>query len=421
MKKLIFFLIFLCSINIHAQWVVQPSGVTTSLRSVVFYNQNKGLTVGLGGKILKTTNGGLLWNVVNSGTTQDLYSVNYSFSFQDSLTVFACGANGTILRSTDGGTSWNQVTSGTSSALRSISNIHTNFLLNPVIAVGDNGVILNSDDDGLSWSGDTSSTTRQLNSLIYFSDGNSGFFSYCAGNNGTMLKTRDYIDNKYVFHIDTTFPGTSENLLGMAYWNLIYACTDSGKIFKTRIIPVTSWIQINSGVNVPLRSISAAYSSTKVWAVGNNGTIRYSADTGNTWTGQNSFTTLNLYSIFMLDSIRGWIVGDAGTISKTINGGGPIGIKPISTEIPSAYLLLQNYPNPFNPNSKIKFQIAAPGFTKLTVFDILGRETVSLVNEQLKPGSYEVEWDASNFPSGIYFYKLQTSNFSETKKMMLLK
>jgi hypothetical protein len=427
MKKLIFFLIFLCSINIHAQWVFQSSGVTTSLRSVIFYNQNIGLTVGLGGKILKTTNGGLLWNVVNSGTTQDLYSV----AFFDLLNVYACGANGMILRSTDGGTSWVQTASGITTALRSLLSIYT-AVYHLILAIGDNGVIINS-TDGISWSRDTSSTTKQLNSSTYFNNGSSGFGGYVAGNNGTMLNSYANLntDVNYIFSVDPTFPATSENLLGMAstYYlpfsffdrDLIYVCTDGGKIFKTRIdnTPITPWTQINSGVNVPLRSMATHYSG-KVWAVGDNGNIIYSVDTGNTWTSQNSFTTSNFYSIFMLDSIHGWIVGDGGTISNTINGGS-IGIQQISTEIPSGYSLLQNYPNPFNPSTKFKFQISKLSNAKLVVFDILGKEVSTLVNEQLKPGTYEVDFDGSKYASGIYYYKFVAGDYVETKKMVLVK
>jgi hypothetical protein len=108
-----------------------------------------------------------------------------------------------------------------------------------------------------------------------------------------------------------------------------------------------------------------------------------------------------------------------------------IGINPISSEIPSSFSLSQNYPNPFNPVTKIRFQIPllrgvdAEGgrgvYTKLSIFDILGREITTLVNEQLKPGSYEVEWDASAFPSGVYFYRLQSGTFIQTLKMILIK
>lgn len=109
----------------------------------------------------------------------------------------------------------------------------------------------------------------------------------------------------------------------------------------------------------------------------------------------------------------------------------PAGIEPISTKIPEEFNLFQNYPNPFNPSTKIKFNIpgaqlphikgAGGMYTKLIIFDILGREVATLVNQNLRPGTYEVEWAASDYASGVYFYKLEISDFSRTKKMLLLK
>ncbi|QQS36005.1 MAG: S8 family peptidase [Ignavibacteriales bacterium] len=93
---------------------------------------------------------------------------------------------------------------------------------------------------------------------------------------------------------------------------------------------------------------------------------------------------------------------------------------------PNTYSLEQNYPNPFNPTTKIKFTVgdafyASLLLVKLTVFDVLGNEIVTLVNEEKSAGVYEIEFDASNLPSGIYFYKLQSAAFSQTNKMLLLK
>lgn len=96
------------------------------------------------------------------------------------------------------------------------------------------------------------------------------------------------------------------------------------------------------------------------------------------------------------------------------------GVKEISG-LPESYQLYQNYPNPFNPSTKINFNIEQAGFTKLTIYDILGREIARLVNENLSTGSYEVEWNAAGINSGVYFYKLESGNFLVTKKMMLLK
>ncbi len=92
-----------------------------------------------------------------------------------------------------------------------------------------------------------------------------------------------------------------------------------------------------------------------------------------------------------------------------------------TTNIPNEFSLGQNYPNPFNPKTVISFQLAVNSFTSLKVYDLLAREVATLVNEQLKPGTYEVDWDGSKFASGVYYYKLTAGDYTETKKMILLK
>ena len=100
-----------------------------------------------------------------------------------------------------------------------------------------------------------------------------------------------------------------------------------------------------------------------------------------------------------------------------------IGIQPISSEIPREFLLYQNYPNPFNPSTKIKFDLPGSSVaqTFLSVYNILGKEIAVLINQPMQPGSYEVEWNASNYPSGVYFYKLTSGSFTDKKKFILLK
>jgi len=99
----------------------------------------------------------------------------------------------------------------------------------------------------------------------------------------------------------------------------------------------------------------------------------------------------------------------------------PIGIQSTGNEIPKQYSLSQNYPNPFNPATNIRFSIPVSGNVKLTVFDMLGREVETLVNGDLNAGTYNADWNASNYSSGVYFYKIETSNISEIKKMILIK
>lgn len=98
-----------------------------------------------------------------------------------------------------------------------------------------------------------------------------------------------------------------------------------------------------------------------------------------------------------------------------------IGIQQISNTIPEEYLLEQNYPNPFNPVTNVRFQIPKAGFVKIIVLDVTGREITTLVNENLTPGTYESNWDASGFSSGVYFCRMETAGYSETRKMLLVK
>jgi hypothetical protein len=92
-----------------------------------------------------------------------------------------------------------------------------------------------------------------------------------------------------------------------------------------------------------------------------------------------------------------------------------------NNEVPDNYFLSQNFPNPFNPSTSIKFGITKSSFVKLSVYDLLGRELSVLVNEQKTPGNYIVDFNASELTSGIYYYRIETENFTATKKMVLLK
>ena len=88
---------------------------------------------------------------------------------------------------------------------------------------------------------------------------------------------------------------------------------------------------------------------------------------------------------------------------------------------PGNYELSQNYPNPFNPSTNIRFQISKTEFVVLKIFNTLGKEIATLVNEEKQPGNYEITWDASDLPSGIYFYQIRSGDYIETKKMLLIK
>jgi hypothetical protein len=97
------------------------------------------------------------------------------------------------------------------------------------------------------------------------------------------------------------------------------------------------------------------------------------------------------------------------------------GVEGYTTELPREFQLFQNYPNPFNPVTSIKFDIPKSTFVKMKVYDILGKEVAELVNTDMEAGRYEVNWDGTNLASGIYFYRIETKDFTRVMKMVLLK
>ena len=128
------------------------------------------------------------------------------------------------------------------------------------------------------------------------------------------------------------------------------------------------------------------------------------------------------------DSFPDLIVGEENDIHLLINTANPVPVELAFNNIPDKYTLLQNYPNPFNPATKIKYQLPNASFVSVKIYDVLGNEIVTLVNEEKTAGSYEIDFNANNLPdgkaglsSGIYFYKLQAGAFVETKKMVFLK
>jgi hypothetical protein len=161
-----------------------------------------------------------------------------------------------------------------------------------------------------------------------------------------------------------------------------------------------------------------------------------SCQTGGAISGQNMLNAFfGLGNATVIDSLK--IIWPSGIIDKyaqiqpnrfitAVEGQGISNIKSNTNNIPQEFKLYQNFPNPFNPTTTIKFDIppfegGQGGMTILKVYDILGKGIETLVNEKLNPGTYEVAFNASQYPSGVYFYNLTSGNFSETKKMFMIK
>ena len=112
-----------------------------------------------------------------------------------------------------------------------------------------------------------------------------------------------------------------------------------------------------------------------------------------------------------------------GVLSSVTNPGDPASVTSVGNiaGLPTEYKLYTNYPNPFNPTTKIKFNLPEAAFAKLIIYDLLGRNIETLISSELKPGTYEVNFNATHFASGVYFYSLQTNNFKSTKKLLITK
>jgi hypothetical protein len=121
------------------------------------------------------------------------------------------------------------------------------------------------------------------------------------------------------------------------------------------------------------------------------------------------------------DCLAIWAGVNGGAVYSTRACQTTTGLTNNNNGIPEEYALQQNYPNPFNPSTVIKYSIPQNSAVKLTVYDMTGRAVKTLVNQVMNPGNYEISFDASNFASGVYFYKLQAGSFTQTKKMMLIK
>jgi len=101
--------------------------------------------------------------------------------------------------------------------------------------------------------------------------------------------------------------------------------------------------------------------------------------------------------------------------------GNIVGVININSEMPKDFSLSQNYPNPFNPNTNIRFSVLKTGNVKITIYNSLGEKIETIVNETFKAGSYKIDWNAANYPSGVYFYSLKTDDFAATRKMIIIK
>jgi hypothetical protein len=215
--------------------------------------------------------------------------------------------------------------------------------------------------------------------------------------------------------------GTLRDLYSVSFSNVDIgsAVGEYGTILRTTN-GGTTWTMQTSGTVNDLIGVSFTDANNGT-AVGASGTILRTTNGGTLWAIQKSGTTNWLLDVFLSSPNIGVVVGECGTILRTTNGGVSFIEEEQIDEIPTEFLISQNYPNPFNPSTKLSYSITQSSLVTLKVFDVLGSESETLVNEEKTVGNYELNWNAANLPSGVYFYRLQAGEYTSVKKMILLK
>jgi hypothetical protein len=411
----------------------------------------------------RSDDGGSSWGIDNRLTNASSNPSNPKLSIEGSF-VHLVWQDGRDLnneiyykRSTDNGLSWSPDTRLTNnrgnSNLPSISSSTQNlYIVWHDISDGNNEIYYKrSTDNGLSWSDNIRLTDDTSNSysavisvvdnyihIIWLDSRATGYpqLYYKRSTNGGINWGEDLQIVNVPAHITATRLKVSSHMLHVMWQDNRFI---NSEIFYMRSTNSgDSWGTVTRLINSNESSYNPSFTVTNQamhLVFQKNETQPYfsyknSYDGGINWSEDTVLTGGDAYSFFPFVASSGLSVNIVfidhrdnynAIYFKRNPSGNLIGISYLSSEIPTDYSLYQNFPNPFNPSTTIKFDIRENAFTTLKIYDLLGRESEILVNGQLKPGSYEVMWDGSKYSSGIYFYKIKTEKFIETKKMILLK
>lgn len=338
--------------------------------TTIFYNDNT-VFAGLRYGVYGSTDNGLTWQPYNNGIS--VYP-SIDHLIKDGSTLFASTING-VFYSSDNGINWQGSNNNQTLDNYGIYSLVSN---NNLLYAGTYGNIFISQDKGSSWESIGNGLPQRFISNITFINGN----IFCTAENAGVFKL-----------------------------------TDQG-----------NWIQVNKGIE-NLSITSMTFKDGKIVIGTDKNGIFISYDEGANWLNANvGLSDLNIKSIEVFKNIL-YAGTDSGAWSCNLDSI-LTGIENKKFAV-SKYELAQNYPNPFNPTTKISYQIPKAGLVSLKVYNILGKEIASLVNEEKPAGSYEVQFDGRNLSSGIYFYKLsvsalrsqdrQAGNYSSVKKMVLIK
>ena len=364
--------------------------------------------------ILKTTNGGDNW-IIQIVTYPDFTKIAFA---NDSIGYASCYSNATF-KTTNGGENWFALINDIYANDMAVINTDTILLVNDNALIGG---IYRTTNGGLNWqllyNGWYDNPYR-----IYMFDKNMGFIYQ----NGTMKKTTNGGVNWFiiegeifqVIHFVDTLTGWKT--YGR---NIISKTTDGG----------LSWIAQQLPNIHPSYIYTCVFALNKdtAWMIGNTsyfGLLYKTTNGGLNWGYQFADTSLHIilcnYIQFSSSKV-GWALApfDSSDVHTKTGGNDTTiftSVNSNNTNISDDYILEQNYPNPFNNSTIINYTLKAKGFVKLIVYDILGKEIVKLINEEQKAGTYKIPFSINNLPSGIYFYRMETPKYVETKRMVVVK
>ena len=445
MKKiylLILTFLFCASLFSQTGWIQINTGAVKSINDIFFINANTGWAVG-DSTIIKTTNGGLNW--VSQGYTysSNIKNVFNSVRFINENTGYIAGGHYTgyaeyfyeyIYKTTNGGANWvlNHDQGGVNSVFTKVFPVSQNSVFATSAGTYMNtsfGAVSKSTNGGLNF---VSGFTKGESDALYCLDSSTAWVSFFYWTD--IISTRGYIYRttnsgaNWVEQYKDSLPNATK-IKSLCFANQYtgYAVGQINSTGKQRFIKTTNggahWDTLSNN-NSWYNSVYFVNENTG-WIAGNwlpdSSCIAYTTNGGANWLLQKKGFSCIVTNLFFINSLTGWAtISGSPNILKTTTGGVTF-ISNISNEIPGTYKLFQNYPNPFNPATKIKYQITKNNFVSLKVFDIIGKEIATLVNEKQSPGIYEVKFDAGDLPSGVYFCKISAGDFTGIKNMLLVK
>jgi len=390
-------------------WTKLCNGFYSSFNDICTFDSSSFYTIGKDYEaneiiFLYTDNGGEDWQTKNypplsNVSGLDFFDENYGMITGDNSIFFTL----------DGCNTWHQGTTPPNSYFGNINIINSN----KAFLSGAWGTLLKSSDGGNTWFSINSNTTGSLE-LIVFKDLLNGFI---IANSGPTIITTDGGENwntiNYSFGWlnDGAFYGNNSIALAGSDGN-IYISNDGGQTWTEKIVA-------SSGTYVSSISFK---DSLKGIAVGETGLLLFTTDGGDTWNQQFSPTLTDFSDIEYSQNKSGIIIGKDGVIIGTKKGIQIVGVDDEQINLlPTNLYLSQNYPNPFNPSTTIRYSVPHSSNVLIKVYDILGNEIETLVNEVKQTGIYGLTWYPDGLPSGVYFYQLKTENYIGTKKMLLIK